>query len=162
MKKALWSMAVAALGVLTGTAANSPATEPVNDVKLTFRPAAAAPTGATGTADLRNLAHKRPGAATLRVEMENLRPGNYELLAGRRSTGGYDLIGAVVIPDPAAIPAGVGGPSSREDSTTHQAEVSHTRVESELPLQVAPGELDRIVLSDSGGNTLLEARLPDG
>jgi hypothetical protein len=161
MKKALWSMAIAALGMLLANGADSAATEPVNDVKLTLRAAAAAPAGATGTADFRNLARKRPGPATLRVEIENLRPGNYELLAGRKSSGGFDLVGSVIIPDPAAIPAGAGGPSSHEDSTTHQAEVLHTRVEAELPLDVPPGDIDRIVLSDGGGNTLLEEQLPE-
>ncbi len=110
---------------------------------------AAAPPGAQGSAAVQG--------TTVSLELQRLQPGNYQIDVVNALDGVLVPLGVIAIVDPGREPDAETGDSRKEVSVTHQVEVLVSRIQLELPAGFDGKNVQQVLVTDLGGNVLLQS-----
>lgn len=129
-----------------------PASRP-EPIHLLLEPTPAARAKIGGTAEI--TPSTTNGAATLSIELSGLRPGMYSIVAVKVDQPDPLQLGAFLVGSPGAGPEKVAGEDHQEVSNSYQSEELKSHTELQLPPGLKPRQIDRIMITDRGGTTLL-------
>jgi hypothetical protein len=124
-----------------------------------FSRAAAGPVHATGTAELEPATNGAAGPRTLALNIQGLGIGNYVVEAVTRPKGEFIELGQLAVRDPAAGPEIRAGEARKEVANGQQSDLLSVRTELTLPADLKPADIERLVITDTGGLVQLTGKL---
>jgi hypothetical protein len=114
--------------------------------------APASPPGLKGAVEIDN--------SEILLQVQQILPGTYVVGAEIGPDQHFVSLGWVVVPSPEAVPDARAGESIKQTSTPDQATVLTTQVRVVPPPGFDPRTVQKIVLTDSTGDVLLEVATP--
>ena len=126
---------------------------------ILFERTAAAPYGATGSAQFIGADKLNKGPRQLTLKAQGLNPGRYRVVLVNKSDGQRISLGTVLLIDPTAAPDAVANENVNQRTSSHQSSSLDLQTGIALPTGLDLGHIAKVVLTDDSGTVILSGKV---